>query len=173
MNAHASLFVTSQTDYTRQMSSACHLLSRYMKIQATFSSEASVDFQRTTWGCITECFILYNDRCENLNPEQTHDISAVSLHKQMAKEILVNISFCVVIGAFATKRCKYSPTRFLISVCPSVRMYLDCQRTNLHGTFISGWFSKMYRDVPLLVKIRQSELTFSPGPHVLLHVSLS
>jgi hypothetical protein len=26
------------------------------------------------------------------------------VHKQMAKEILVNISFCVVIGAFTTKK---------------------------------------------------------------------
>jgi hypothetical protein len=35
-------------------------------MEATYSSETSVDFQRTTWRYIPEEITLYNIRCENL-----------------------------------------------------------------------------------------------------------
>jgi hypothetical protein len=35
-------------------------------MEAKYSTETSVDFQRTTWHCIPEDRTLHNHRCENL-----------------------------------------------------------------------------------------------------------
>jgi hypothetical protein len=35
-------------------------------MEATYTSETSVDFQRTAWHCNTKARTLYNPRCENL-----------------------------------------------------------------------------------------------------------
>jgi hypothetical protein len=87
-----------------------------------------------TWRGIPEGIILPNDRCENLKFYTNHDVSAVRLHKQMAKGILVSISFCVAIGAFATKSCKVLWCLFVhLSACISstageqIRVEILCQ----------------------------------------------
>jgi hypothetical protein len=60
----------------RRIISACHLLSPWflaysstLKIEAKYSTETSVDFERNTWRYIPEDIVLRNHRCEYFKSE--------------------------------------------------------------------------------------------------------
>jgi hypothetical protein len=55
----------------RFMQISCLAYSVTVKMGATYSSEMSVDFQRTTWRYIPEDRTLHNHRCENLKSYET------------------------------------------------------------------------------------------------------
>jgi hypothetical protein len=49
-----------------------------LKMEASCSPEASVDFQQTKWTCVPEDRILHNYHCENLKSYIIHSLMELS-----------------------------------------------------------------------------------------------
>jgi hypothetical protein len=57
---------------------SCSAYSSILKMEAIYSSETSIDFQRTTWRYIPEDSIVHNHRCENLKSYDYYSSSLFS-----------------------------------------------------------------------------------------------